>query len=456
MARITRGETPFQVSSRFSPVSGTIDPILEADIDTLKYRMPAMVTAWKDSLSTFKIHRTRTAGYIVKWDFTPEEIDEIRSNLTPFKDGREVLHLFHKAGMYTDGGAAVDFYVTTDTTLLSVQRIEWNAYPCLIRWRDGMAAGCVGWYELLNIANGNSASNLDTTWHDVEPAEDVFNLRIPLGESEFVIKGEPSVWQQRENGPYIQSIQTDNGTYVRYVTYLECAEYLEEMIAGCSSSEVPVVHKALPYDKKKRENREFEYFYSTQLMPVYTLDGYNISLSHDYTTKTSVIILGPENSWNQEMANNRPSGVYIFSSYQNLLAHQSEQSAADYDPLFDQSYIDQTNGEETLPAHPSCLEDNQEAQFNCFRNQLNRSMVEHFEYPEISRQMGAQGKAFVGFTINKLGVVVGITIERSSGDPLIDQAAMEACSHFPQLIPAISEGRPVNMRYTMPVKARLQ
>ncbi|GGH66064.1 energy transducer TonB [Phaeocystidibacter marisrubri] len=456
MARITRGDSPFQVSSRFSPLSEKVNPLLDVEIDTLAYRIPAMVTRWADSLHSFSIHRTRSAGHIVTWDFSRSEIEDIRNKLEPYRKGDSILYIFHKPGMYTQNGPAVDFYITNDTTLISVQRIEWNAYPCLIRWKDGMTAGCVGWYELLNIAEGNSAYNLDTTWTNIEPAEDIVRFRVPLGQSEFIVKGEPEVWRQRENGPYIQRVATDDGNYVRYVTYLECAKYLEDLISECSSEEVPVVHLALPYDQESRDADKFEYFYSTIGLPVYTLNGYHMAIFHDHSNQTSTIIVGPAESWEQNMKENEPSHVYIYPSLNSIIERQFTQSLEDYPVFSDMDYINTHTSGEARPSLPECTETSEHEKFICFQQKINSTIAKHFEFPEISRQIGSQGRAWVDFVIATNGAIVGINVVRSSGDIEIDKAAMRAVGHLPQMIPAILDGKPVRMRYSVPLNARLQ
>ena len=79
----------------------------------------------------------------------------------------------------------------------------------------------------------------------------------------------------------------------------------------------------------------------------------------------------------------------------------------------------------------------------------------NFEFPELARQMGIQGKVYVNFVIERNGRVSSITIARGV-DKLIDDEAIRVIKKLPTFQPAKQRGKPVRMQYTVPINARLQ
>lgn len=113
---------------------------------------------------------------------------------------------------------------------------------------------------------------------------------------------------------------------------------------------------------------------------------------------------------------------------------------------------------ENKPVFPGCEnEATEEARFLCFQREITVTLNRNFVYPEMSKQMGSQGKVWIDFVIEKNGSVSNVTIARSSGDEYIDREAVRAVREgLPKFTPAKSGGRAVRMRYTVPINARLQ
>jgi protein TonB len=66
-----------------------------------------------------------------------------------------------------------------------------------------------------------------------------------------------------------------------------------------------------------------------------------------------------------------------------------------------------------------------------------------------------QGKVIVQFVVNKDGTVVDPVVVRSV-DPYLDKEALRVINSMPKWKPGKQRGKPVRVRYTVPVTFRLQ
>lgn len=113
---------------------------------------------------------------------------------------------------------------------------------------------------------------------------------------------------------------------------------------------------------------------------------------------------------------------------------------------------------ENRPVFPGCEDEiTDDARFQCFQLKLQTLIVQNFNYPELSKQMGSQGKVWIDFVIEKDGSITNAVVKRSSGDDAIDREALRIVrTVFPKMTPAKTGGRAVRMSYTVPIVARLQ
>ena len=111
---------------------------------------------------------------------------------------------------------------------------------------------------------------------------------------------------------------------------------------------------------------------------------------------------------------------------------------------------------ENKPIFPGCENlATEDEKFMCFNQNIMQHIGKKFEFPELARQMGIQGKVYVNFVIEKNGKVSNVTIARGV-DKLIDDEAIRVIKLLPSFIPAKQRGKPVRMQYTVPINARLQ
>jgi protein TonB len=88
-------------------------------------------------------------------------------------------------------------------------------------------------------------------------------------------------------------------------------------------------------------------------------------------------------------------------------------------------------------------------------NNFREWVQKRVRYPELAAENGIQGRVFISFVVEPTGSVTNVTVTRSV-DPLLDQAAMEAVMASPKWEPGMQRGRPVRVRYSIPIIFQLQ
>ena len=125
--------------------------------------------------------------------------------------------------------------------------------------------------------------------------------------------------------------------------------------------------------------------------------------------------------------------------------------------LWAQEQVDSTlqKTERTVPPIPSeCKGKSEIGELQiCFNTYAINYVVRNFKYPKESRDKGEQGKVIVSFLVTKNCEVDSVVIVSSSGYERLDEAAIELMEAFvPCEIPAMKEGEPIDIRFSMPVK----
>ena len=86
---------------------------------------------------------------------------------------------------------------------------------------------------------------------------------------------------------------------------------------------------------------------------------------------------------------------------------------------------------------------------------LVQFLSEHIVYPSQSVANHEEGKALVQFIVEKDGSIGNVSIARSSGYQALDNEAMRVMNLMPNWIPGTLDGKPIRVRYTVPVNFRL-
>ncbi len=88
-------------------------------------------------------------------------------------------------------------------------------------------------------------------------------------------------------------------------------------------------------------------------------------------------------------------------------------------------------------------------------NKFREWVQKRVRYPELAAENGIQGRVFISFVVEPNGNVSNVTVTRSV-DPLLDDAAKEAVASSPKWEPGMQRGRPVRVRYSIPIIFQLQ
>jgi len=111
---------------------------------------------------------------------------------------------------------------------------------------------------------------------------------------------------------------------------------------------------------------------------------------------------------------------------------------------------------ESVPIFPGCEGEKTNADKKaCFERQIMKFVANNFEFPEMARQMGIQGRVYVNFVIEKNGSISNPTVVRGV-DKLLDDEAMRVVKNLPKMKPAKQRGKPVRMSFMLPINAKLQ
>lgn len=77
------------------------------------------------------------------------------------------------------------------------------------------------------------------------------------------------------------------------------------------------------------------------------------------------------------------------------------------------------------------------------------------KYPVIAQENGIQGRVIVSFVIERDGSVADAVVVRGV-DPSLDKEALRVVKSMPKWTPGKQRGKPVRVKYTLPVTFRLQ
>lgn len=78
-------------------------------------------------------------------------------------------------------------------------------------------------------------------------------------------------------------------------------------------------------------------------------------------------------------------------------------------------------------------------------------LSKNVKYPIIAQENGIQGRVIVQFVVAKNGDIENVEVVRSGGDPSLDKEAVRVIKSMPKWIPGKQRGKPVRVKYTVPV-----
>lgn len=87
--------------------------------------------------------------------------------------------------------------------------------------------------------------------------------------------------------------------------------------------------------------------------------------------------------------------------------------------------------------------------------QLFKYLSDNVKYPVIAQENGIQGRVICQFVVNRDGSIVDVEVVRSV-DPSLDKEAIRVIRSMPKWSPGKQRGKPVRVKYTLPVNFKLQ
>lgn len=148
--------------------------------------------------------------------------------------------------------------------------------------------------------------------------------------------------------------------------------------------------------------------------------------------------------------------------YKELMKNYLENSASNkaveevYEiPVHVGSIIDESVVEEEEDADMIYQVVENQPEFPGGTSALMQYLSNNIQYPEASKEKGVQGRVVVQFIVNKDGSISDPVVARSV-DPNLDKEALRLVSSMPMWKPGMQRGKPVRVRYTLPVAFKLQ
>ncbi len=112
---------------------------------------------------------------------------------------------------------------------------------------------------------------------------------------------------------------------------------------------------------------------------------------------------------------------------------------------------------ERMPVFPGECQQiaNAKEQDQCTQGKIINFVQSNADYPEIAKENGFQGKVFLTFIVDENGNVGNVEILKGIHKSL-DDSATKAVMKLPKFTPASQRGKPVKLKYTIPVNFKLR
>jgi TonB family protein len=88
-------------------------------------------------------------------------------------------------------------------------------------------------------------------------------------------------------------------------------------------------------------------------------------------------------------------------------------------------------------------------------NKMMAYLMKELVYPQVDKEKGNSGTVYLTFMVEKDGSITDIKILRGVSET-IDAEAIRVVKKMPKFIPAMHDGEPIRMQWSMPLKFILQ
>lgn len=136
---------------------------------------------------------------------------------------------------------------------------------------------------------------------------------------------------------------------------------------------------------------------------------------------------------------------------QDILSSEDNQSEAQAQTYVPPAVVEEE--EESAQQIFTVVEDM--PQFPGGDQELLKFIAKSIKYPVIAQENGIQGRVTCSFVVNRDGSVVDAEVLRGV-DPSLDKEALRVIGTMPKWKPGMQRGKPVRVKYTVPITFRLQ
>jgi protein TonB len=138
---------------------------------------------------------------------------------------------------------------------------------------------------------------------------------------------------------------------------------------------------------------------------------------------------------------------------QEIVTTEDTQSAAQQQSYVAPAAALQEEEEESAQAIFTIVED--APQFPGGEGEMLKFLYSSIRYPVIAQENGIQGRVTCTFVINRDGSIVDAQVVRGV-DPSLDKEALRVINSMPKWSPGKQRGKPVRVKFTLPVTFKLQ
>jgi TonB family protein len=97
----------------------------------------------------------------------------------------------------------------------------------------------------------------------------------------------------------------------------------------------------------------------------------------------------------------------------------------------------------------------QQPEFAGGMKELGKYLGENIRYPAAAQKANVQGRVFVNFVVTKTGDIADVKILKGIGYGC-DEESIRVVSRMPNWTPGSQDGKPVNVRYNLPINFALE
>ena len=111
---------------------------------------------------------------------------------------------------------------------------------------------------------------------------------------------------------------------------------------------------------------------------------------------------------------------------------------------------------EDVPVFPGCEKVEKSKRLECFMEQMAKHIKKNQQYPEKAMEENIQGRVSVLFVIDKDGSITNVQVRGPKGGELLEKEAKRVIEKLPKFKPGMQRGKPVKVKYSQPIRFKLQ